>query len=245
MIFLFSLILSVFMPHAGYAQTPNLTQEQRSFVESYVEAAQDKDEKLYWHLIHPQSRACMSESFKTFTIQNFIKKSDEVGQLDVDTISIKEVDMPALTKQVKLFYRDKAFLSVDPNYSLTSTVVLDDQDNNACGLKSQSYEFSVPVAFYDGAWYEVMPCGKNDLDTFLDKQLQARAHQKTRSHEIYSSVPQGMWDRLSSILSVEKDPRKAVNILRDEENLSVSEAEAVIEMRCDTLSAAPPKVQTP
>ena len=228
-------LMTAFVSNTGLADVPNLTEEQRVFIEDYIEAAEEKDGELYWDLIHPESRRCMSESFKKFTIQNFMKKVDQLSQLDSENIRIEEIDMANLEKQVTFFYRDKAFLSVQPNYTLTSEVTTEEPDSGVCALKSSVYMFSVPVAFYNDAWYEVMPCGKNDLDVFLDKQLAARAHQKKRIENLYESVPQDVWDELHPVLTEERQVIKATKSLKESQGLSLSEARAVIGIRCEKL----------
>ena len=83
-----------------------------------------------------------------------------------------------------------------------------------------------------------MPCGKNNLDSFLQKQLDSRAYQKRRVQEYYSAVPQRVWDEMHPALTEDRDIVKAVMILKSRQDMSVNEAKAVVDLRCETLKSA-------
>ncbi len=229
-------LLFLILPCTGYADIPTLTEEQRVFIEDYVEAAEQKSDDLYWDMIHPESRACMSESFKKFVIQNFIKKADNVRYVDYEGVRIEPANLQVLEKQVSHLYRKRAYLSVQPNYMLESHISVQSVDKNTCTLKPTNYRFSVPVAFHEGEWYEVMPCGRDDLEVFLKKQLAARAEQKRRVDELYDSVPQSFWAELEPVLMEDHDAAKAIKRLEEIRGFSLSEAKAVIGMRCERLN---------
>ena len=187
-------------------------------------------------MIHPESRACMSEPFKKFVIQNFMKKADKVSNVDYEGVRIEPANLQVLEKQVSHLYRKRAYLSVQPNYMLESQISVQGVDKNTCTLKPTNYRFSVPVAFHEGEWYEVMPCGRDDLDVFLKKQLAARAEQKRRVDELYDSVPQSFWEQLEPVLMEDHDVAKATKRLEEIRGFSLSEAKAVIGMRCEKLN---------
>lgn len=231
---LFLLVLIV--PSVGYADIPTLTEEQRVFIEDYVEAAEQRSDDLYLDMIHPESRACMSEPFKKFVIQNFMKKADKVSNVDYEGVRIEPANLQVLEKEVSHLYRKRAYLSVQPNYMLESRISVQSVDKNTCALSATNYRFSVPVAFHEGEWYEVMPCGRDDLDVFLKKQLAARAEQKRRVDELYDSVPQSFWAELEPVLTEDHDVAKATKRLEEIRGFSLSEAKAVIGMRCERLN---------
>ncbi len=223
--------------NAAYADVPSLTEEQRVFIEDYIEAAEDKDVELYWDLIHPESRKCATKSFKEFTQHNFLRTVDDLVNLDIDNIRIEEANMAELQKQVEFFYRDKAFLSVEPNYIFTSNISSEEPDSGVCSLSYSSYMFSVPVAFYNGKWYEVLPCGKDNLEPFLAKQLQAIEAKKKHTDDLYKSISQEQWDLIDPILTKDRDEIEAINKLKENAKISLSEAKTLVDIRCDKLAS--------
>ncbi len=237
--FLLSLLLLstlLLSTNASYADVPSLTKEQSIFIEDYIEAAQEKDAKSYWNLIHPKSRACASKSFKEFAQYNFLRTADNLVNLDIDNIRIEEANMPELQKQVAFLYRDKAFLSVEPNYTFSSEISSEEPDSGVCSLSFSSYIFSVPVAFYKGKWYEVLPCGKDNLEPYLAKQMQAIAAKEKRKDELYESVKQEQWDIIDPILTKDRSVVTATRMLKEKTGISLSEAKTIIDLRCDKLA---------
>jgi len=229
-------LLALLSTNTAYADVPNLTKEQSIFIEDYIEAAEEKDVDLFWDLIHPESRACASKSFKEFTQHNFLRTADDLVNLDIDNIRIEEVNMPELQKQVTFFYRDKAFLSVEPNYTFSSEISSEEPDSGVCSLSFSSYMFSVPVAFYKGKWYEVMPCGKDNLEPYLAKQMLAIAAKKKRIDDLYSSVKQEQWNLIDPILTKDRNEIAATNKLKENTGMSLSEAKTMVDIRCDKLA---------
>jgi len=229
-------LLALLSANTAYADVPNLTKEQSIFIEDYIEAAEEKNVDLFWDLIHPESRACASKSFKEFTQHNFLRTADDLVNLDIDNIRIEEVNMPELQKQVAFFYRDKAFLSVEPNYTFSSEISSEEPNSGVCSLNFSSYMFSVPVAFYKGKWYKVLPCGKDNLEPYLAKQMLAIAAKEKRIDDLYSSVKQEQWNLIDPILTKDRNKIAAINKLKENTEMSLSEAKTVVDIRCDKLA---------
>lgn len=230
------IVLLTSMP--ALAQTPNLTGEQRAFVQKYTQAIISKDSNLYWENIHPQSRKCMSESFKQFSQQEFISSAAQHGDIDPTNIRIEEINLPEVEAHVSKFYRNKAFVGVAPKYSLTlnEAPYKDGKEKIlSCEDKVKPRMMQIPIAFHNGAWYEVMPCGKPDLDAYLDKQLAARAAQKKRVYALNGALSLNVWQVLKQVLTQDHDKEKAAGIIREHKKMSSSEARLVIDAWCKDL----------
>ena len=228
----FALIL---FPFSAFAEVPNLTTEQTVFVEDYKKAAQERDPELYWQMIHPEVRSCMSDAYREYITMDFMEDADQFERLNPADIRVEPVELDVLRKEVAFNYRDRAFISVEPNYALISEIVTEAPESGVCGITTSSYEFNVHVAFYDGAWFEVVPCGRDDLRIYMEKQVASRKYQKQRVETLYDTVPAQIWNDLNPILKEERDTAKAALQLEKVQGISHTEAKALIGKRCDIL----------
>lgn len=228
------LVLMLF-PFAALAEVPNLTTEQRVFIEDYKKAAQERDPELYWQMIHPEVRSCMSDAYREYITMDFMEDADQFERLNPADIRVEPIELEVLRKEVAFNYRDRAFISVEPNYALISEIITEAPESNVCGITTSSYQFNVHVAFYDGAWFEVVPCGRDDLRTYMEKQVASRKYQKKRVKTLYETVPDQIWDDLNPILKQDRDTAKAALQLEKVQGISHTEAKALIGKRCEIL----------
>lgn len=222
-------------PFSVFAEVPNLTTEQTVFIEDYKKAAQERDPELYWQMIHPEVRSCMSDAYREYITMDFMEDADQFERLDSADVRVEPVELDVLRKEVAFNYRDRAFISVEPNYALISEIVTEAPESNVCGIKTSSYEFNVHVAFYDGAWFEVVPCGRDDLRKYMEKQVASRKYQKQRVDKLYDTVPAQIWEGLNPILKEDRDTAKAALQLEKVQGISHTEAKALIGKRCEIL----------
>ncbi len=230
---LLALIMLIICAPAS-AQTPNLTVEQKEFITLYKKIAAAKDKKNYLNLIHPEVRACMSQSHQIYVQDDFWEKAVSLENIDINTITIHEIDLPTLESEIQHFYRDKAFLSVQPQHEL-SAYIDPPKTPDTCARKPPAKHVKIPIAFYNGKWYEVLPCGKNDLESFLAKQLAAKQEQETRVVSLYNALDKTIWNDIDPLLTKDHNLEKAAITLQQKEKLSRTMAGILIEKRCDNL----------
>ncbi len=229
------LTLILLFPVSAKAEIPNLTTEQSVFIEDYKKAAKERDPELYWQMIHPEVRSCMSEAYREYITMDFMEDADQFERLDTGRVSIETIELDELRKDVAFNYRDRAFVSIEPNYALRSEIVTEAPESGVCGITTSTYQFNVHVAFYDGAWFEVVPCGRDDLKPYMEKQVASRKYQKKRVETLYDTVPMSVWDDLAPVLTQERDTDKAARQLEKIQGISLTEAKALIGKRCDVL----------
>lgn len=220
-IFLAVLLL---VPFSVFAQSPHMTVEQKAFISAYVEAARDKDADDYFALIHPEVRSCMSANLVAFAQDQFLQQSIDIKGMYQESVRVEEVDLSSLERQIRRLYRDKAFLDVAPDYVLSARVR---RSVNRCGERSDVSVVEIPVAFYQGRWHAVLPCGKNDLDGYLGKQLAAKALQEERTEAAYDLVESDVWTVLA------EDKIAGITLLRERYGFSRNKANAVAARYCD------------
>lgn len=222
------LLILLLTPLTAFAQSPNLTQEQRQFIELYAEAAKTRDEDKYLELIHPETRSCMSENLRRFVQDEFLTKAKHLQNMQQNFVRIEQIEMIEIDASIKKHYRDKAFLPVEPKYTLSAPIR---QKPNKCGDVTGMLLAEIPVAFEKGQWFEVLPCGKNDLDEYLGKQLTARSIQQQRINESFENIASKTWEDLAPILTTNKT--EAIKQLQATENLSRSKAIMLIQKYCE------------
>ncbi len=225
-----ALLFLVVFPWLAHAQSPNMTVEQKQFITLYTEAARERDEDKYWLLIHPETRSCMTENLTRFVQDNFLHKAKHIENIEEKFVRIEQVEMLDIEAKIKKFYRDKAFLPIEPEYTLSAPIR---RTANQCGEVSGLLFAEIPIAFHQGRWFEVLACGKNDLDQFLGKQLNAKAIQHKRTNDAYDAISAQTWKTLKPILTEKKDKDSAINLLQEKENLSRSKAIAIIQKYCE------------
>lgn len=224
---LFVLLLT---PFTAFAQSPNMTVEQEQFIANYTEAARTRDEDKYWQLIHPETRSCMTENLTRFVQNDFLEKAKHTQNIRADFVRIDQIEIEPLNKKIAKFYRNKAFLPVEPKYTLSAPIK---RKANKCGEVNGLLLAEIPIAFHRGQWYEVLPCGKNDLDSFIGKQLEAQVIQKQRTNEAYDKISPQTWELLHPVLTEDKDKKTAIRILNEKENISRSKAISILDKYCD------------
>lgn len=224
------LALLLFVPLTALAESPNMTVEQREFIESYKEAAKSRNEDKYWQLIHPETRACMTENLTRFVQNDFLEKAKYTENINANFVRIEQIDLESLNKKLDKFYRNKAFLPTEPKYTLTAPIR---RQANKCGEVNGLLLAEIPIAFHKGQWYEVLPCGKNDLDSFLGKQLEANRTQDRHINDLYDKISPQTWELLTPLLTEDKDKKTALEILNEKENISRSKAISIIDKFCD------------
>ncbi len=225
-----ALLFLLIIPGITHAQSPNMTVEQREFIERYIETARQRNEDEYLKLIHPKARSCMSENLTRFVQDEFLTKAKHFQNMQRNFVRIEQIEMIEIEAGVKKHYRDKAFLPVEPKYTLTAPIR---SKPNRCGEATGMLLAEIPIAFDQGQWYEVLPCGKNDLDQFLGKQLNAKAIQAQRTNDMYDKIKPETWNILRPILTKQKNKTAAIKYLQENENLSRSKATTIVQKFCE------------
>ena len=222
-------LLAIFFTTApAMAQVPNVTVEQKEFITLYAEIAKEADPKKYLTLIHPEVRQCMSKNLVQFEQNNFVKKAKHLKQITPRNMVINQINLAESKERLRKRYRDKAFYAVEPKHILNT--ILRVKETSRCGIKHENVAVEIEVAFYNGRWYEVLDCGKNDLGEFLGKQLVAKAVQEERNEALYQSIPSEIWENIEPVLLEDKE--LGTKMLQTEMGLSIHKARDAVERYC-------------
>ncbi len=228
---------ALFISGGVQAQTsPNLTQEQKTFLAEYQSAYEKGDFDAYWALVHPQSKACITDAFRGYYAHEFAKKAAEMRQFNVDNIRFAALDEHAYEASLQDQYRGHVYAPLMPQYNFSLRAVQNKAARNVCSDAPETYRLSIAASYDKTQWYEVLPCARSGYDEVIRRNVEGEKRQHERIEELYQSVPVDLWAQLQTILVDQHNRNAAALELQKRVGVSTLKAREVIKMGCDSLT---------